>query len=110
MKYIKKLNIDFNDWIDIDDGINLAKYKNNTEVKKFISFLNKNYCYDKFFNNLKNNELTSRFIWKQMNQDHFNYIKPHNWIDLSFDWENSPEGYDYWSNKRGLWLNYYRQH
>jgi len=95
----------------------LNKYHNNKNKNNnyFIlkNFLLKKNIFNKFFNNLFKDKLTDRFTWyNHLITDNKNYdinltkenkviyfLKTNlkiDLIDLSFDWDLSNEGYNYW--------------
>jgi len=107
MKYIKKLNIDFNNWEEIDNEF-LIPYLYEIEYNKFINFLRYEEIYDKFVNNLKNYDLTKNFLWiiSVDKYDKFFLVdKPITWITSSFDWGHTNDGYIYWAKINDKWGN-----
>jgi len=81
MKYIKKLNINFNDWNEyndskIDNLIHKYNIKDNNKKTfiKFIKFLEEYDITDQFFNNLNR-----KFS--------FNITRKRQWISAAFDWK-----------------------
>jgi len=99
MKYIKKLNIDFDNWEEIEN-ININyEFKINNNIKNkfnvFIKFLNDNNVYDEFFNNLINYHKNKKY------KDYFNLIDPYNWIMNAFSWHND-NNYN-WASLHNKW-------
>jgi len=79
MKYIKALNIDFNNWEEIKDdldGFLIPKYAENFIL--FKDFLIEKGLFDKYINNLKENNKD----WKIF----FLKTIPETWISSSFNW------------------------
>jgi len=106
MKYIKQLDIDFNNWDEINDNdIDIYQiYQDyDTNVKyfdKFIQFLIDNNILNHFFINLKNSK------W---NKNNYYYFKNHNivdWIDQSFFWGSTSQGNDLWEKINRKWRYY----
>ena len=58
---------------------------------KLSTFLKNNNCYDEFVENF---DTEYSECWLDYNA----YI-----IGLAFDWEESPEGYDYWDDIDNIW-------
>jgi len=119
MKYINKLNIDFNQWDKIENDINqfdedyVLSQLNDNEKNNYLylkKYLLEKGIFDIFFNNLLNDNITGRFNW-YIQYKHKNKLSNNNKIicflninsklklvDSSFDWRLSNEGYTYWSS------------
>ena len=68
--------------------------------KLFILFLHQNDAYDKFMNNF---EKTHRLAGKDYLDDYL-MTQPHRcYFTSAFHWDSTPEGYQYWIDKRRLW-------
>jgi len=102
MKYINKLNIDFNNWEEVDDEkeFNIPK-KLLPIFNLFKKILIKNNLYNNFINNLKKSETS----WKLEGikyEDYFKKTPPIYWVINSFSWGDDENG----SNK---WLTIYSE-
>jgi hypothetical protein len=73
-------------------------YRN--KEKTFITFLEKNKIFTNFATNLKQNEKIND------TEKLFSQFDSRNWFYSAFDWYNSPEGFDYWSNFNKKWQDY----
>jgi hypothetical protein len=118
MKYINKLNIDFNQWDKIENDINqfdedyvLSQLNDNKKINYLYlkKYLLEKGIFDIFFNNLLNDNITGRFKWyinlikdkvELTNENKIIYFLNINsklkLVDSSFDWRISKEGYTYW--------------
>jgi len=117
MKYIKRLslkdktlNIDFNNWENIDDRNDDFNIPDDfvDDYYRFISFLNKNNVYDKFIDNLKNPILNKGFIWLERTDNYKKFLTvlhPTNWINYSFNWSKSKDGENFWLDLDVKWVN-----
>jgi len=110
MKYIKKLNINFNEWDDVisvslkDEIIN---YIINNDVTLYDFLINNNIL-DKYINNIilyykKNNELNiiMDIVNKVIKKNKYNNSA----LSGLFDWENAPENMTFWAQMNDKWLN-----
>jgi hypothetical protein len=116
MKYIKKLNIDFDNWEKINNNFFNEKYVliqlNQEEKNKyllFINFLLQNNIFDKFFVNFFNKKTT--FYWDNFYKNEEDKIidliseTPFNTlIPLSFNWNKTNEGFEFWNDIFKKWL------
>lgn len=57
-----------------------------------------------FINFLKDNDALDKFMLNSHVDIDFSQDFIHNW--LIFEWEDSPEGYDYWNNLNEKWRKY----
>jgi len=104
MKYIKKLNINFNDWEEIDDQ-KFKPYVDKYIYDIFIDFLKRNNVYKSFFNNIKDYNLVKNFKWFEIDSsDFFNTQNYNEWIN-SFDWFSSNEDEKKWAKLNNEWRN-----
>jgi len=110
MKYIKKLNINFDNWDEIKPNNNvinnlLNKYNIKYNIKyKFIEFvklLEEYNITDRYFNHLKN-ETVAR--WAPLDGkmiEFFNNTSPNTWVSIPFYWNID----DYnWYNIHKEWI------
>jgi len=115
MKYINKLNIDFDQWDKIRDDLFdeeyvLSKLNDEDKNKYFLlkKFLLKNNIFNKFFINFFDNK--SSFIWDISFNNEYKIIEfIHNTyinslISLSFNWYKSNENFDFWINILNKWV------
>jgi len=127
MKYINKLNIDFNQWDKLkdDDLFNedyVLSQLNDNKKNNYLflkNFLLENNIFNKFFKNLIDDNLTNRFDWhfyliknkvKLTNENKIIYflnINPkQDLIDLSFDWSLSKEKHGYWLSIKYMFVHF----
>jgi len=102
MKYIKKLNINFNNWDEIDNVLN-----------EFIG-------HENFYNFLKDNNILDKYInyfnisykWREINDDDsrnlnefLNNWAPYYFIIKSFLWKKTKEHHKFWFYINNKWKN-----
>jgi hypothetical protein len=113
MKYIKEY-LDFN---NIDNFEN--DYEDFDGHEKFKEFLEKNGVLDKFVRNFYNfeDDEWKREYWGGYDSHSDEYtlndflinnkeMRYGLYIDDAFDWDNSPEGYDFWDDVNDAWKFY----
>jgi hypothetical protein len=124
MKYINKLNIDFDQWDKINDYLFdeeyvLSKLNDEDKNKYFLlkKFLLKNNIFNKFFKNIFKSSIKTTWYLKSIKdkQDNINEIKviyfikyTHllNLIFNSFGWGLTSDGFRYWVNINDNWQNF----
>jgi len=105
MKYIKKLNIDFNNWEEIDDNRINNEFKDNID---FYNFLLENNILNEFIIGFKDKELKSSMTWKETNLiDYFKKIKDKKYIIYAFNFELYNQKYNIinWNLINRKWKN-----
>jgi len=119
MKYIKKINIDFDNWEQLDNLEQLDNWDenyvlNNLDIKSktryliFKKFLLEYNILNTFFNNLLNKKI-SRFKNNNNNEIIIYFLKNTkitNYISFSFNWTRSVEKYAIWEFYNDMWLKY----
>jgi len=109
MKYIKELNIDFNNWDEASDNSN--EFKGHMD---FYNFLTKNNALDnylKYFHDIKSIKWRKNFMilkyYKINNFDDlnefFNKVNPLSYFDYAFLWNNWYK-LEYWDNLHFKWV------
>jgi len=105
MKYIKELNIDFNNWDEVEN------YNEFYGHKIFFNFLKKNNILDSYINNFYNIDNSRMIRYKE----NLNTIKEFldsnikkNFIDSAFAWELTSEKPSFWIRYNVRWLKYYK--
>ena len=125
MKYIKRLNIDFDQWGKINDNLLfdkeyvLSKLNDKDKNKYFLlkNFLIKNNIFNKFFKNIFKCDINSTWYLKFIKdkQDNINEIKVIyfikytqllNLIFNSFRWTLTSDNFQYWVNINDNWQNF----
>jgi hypothetical protein len=71
MKYIKKLNIDFDNWVELNDNWTIKKYKNTFYIVKKDSINNRIHIYD--------NLIINEPLFKNLTKIDINFIKMTNY-------------------------------
>jgi len=71
LKYIKKLNIDFDNWVELNDNWTIKKYKNTFYIVKKDSINNRIHIYD--------NLIINEPLFKNLNKIDINFIKMTNY-------------------------------
>ena len=113
MKYIKKIDIDFDKFDDIEEKDYFHIYKsikNKEYIKKFKEFLDKNGVLDKYIHNFLNNsnigfygrktDKIAKVLDRMFFLDYIAYV---------FLWENTDEGFDFWNSLNKKWRNYIKK-
>jgi len=95
MKYIKKLNINFDDWDDINE-------KPFNGHNKFYNFLIKNKILNKYIYNYNKYKLNNNFLPDLNN--FLNNSPQERFLTNSFLWRKTTEGHNFWSKKDDKWL------
>jgi hypothetical protein len=100
MKYIKLFenfeNIDW-DWKDEEESdISMPDVFKDDE--DFYKFLVDNNALDKYIYNFDN--------YKEINYSELLHKNKNQYILWSFDWSNTPEGHEFWSNLNYKWINF----
>jgi len=104
MKYIKKLNIDFNNWDEIEQSNKKTDFNININIEKifnlFKKYLDEKDLFDRYMRNLKKSVLCCDV------KDFFNKVYPENWVSNGFGW-----GIDYvdWSYIDYNWKILYKK-
>jgi hypothetical protein len=124
MKYINKLNIDFDQWDKINDNLFDEEYVlsklNDEDKNKYFSlkkFLLKNNIFNKFFKNIFKYSIKTTWYLKFIKdkQDNINEIKVIYFIKYtqllilifnSFGWGLTSDGFQYWVNINDNWQNF----
>ena len=81
----------------------------------FWAFLERYYCEDKFLVNLQSgnhNAATIEGYVSAIGEDEASSSLENRYLDLlalAFDWEDSPEIFDYWAIRSSLWNKYYKE-
>jgi len=100
MKYIKKLNIDFNDWIEINIPNDFIDHED------FYQFLIDNNILHKYVNNFYNckdisiSRIRDNFTTIKM---YLNFYSKSQFISSAFNWINTPEKYHFWEDYYIKW-------
>jgi len=84
----------------------LTSEKTKTEVyeEAFNNFLADNGIYD-LFSEYKDREVSeARYFSEYIGGEEYN-ILPVTWVSGTFSWTDTKEGYIFWSNINGMWLN-----
>jgi len=101
MKYIKELNINFNDWDEVSDNSN--EFKGHMD---FYNFLIKNNILDSFLINFKHGYKWRNKLEIKSNNlfDYIKEVKIIEYISGAFLWDGTKEGYDFWWEKNEQWI------
>jgi len=103
MKYIKRLNINFNDWDEIKDN-NFTEFEGHEDFYNFLknnNILNKyiKYFYDKKYtinvSRIKKDIVTIK--------DFLNYYSEKFYFYNAFTWKRTKEHYYYWFDISNRW-------
>jgi len=94
MKYIKNMNIDFNDWDYYKkENIDYPQYVDKKIYKRFIEFLKNNDIYDEYFNKLnKIGDYYNTGLYQ--GENFFLDIEPYNWLYKAFSWAGDFDKWD----------------
>jgi len=129
MKYINKLNIDFDQWGKLNDNLFdeeyvLSKLNNKDKNKYFLlkKFLLKKNIFNKFFKNIFKYGIKATWYLKFINGIGGPIIKENiyeikiiyfikytqllNLIFNSFSWGHTSDGFRYWVNINDNWQNF----
>jgi hypothetical protein len=105
MKYIKEYReIDFSDedWEENDDS--------DIGNEEFSNFLHKHGLFDKFIKYFNGDIGGYNLKWHNYKdiRDYIDNYHPSSYIQSSFDWKSTREGFSFWKKIQTLWLRYLR--
>jgi len=103
-KINESININFKTWDEWTEEEN--KYENFIPYKIFEEFLIKKNILNKFIEYFYKNKTFNKKIL-------VNYIDnclKIDYIEYAFDWDRTPEGFDYWDKINDEWMEYFRKY
>jgi len=94
MKYLKKININFDNWDSYSEDIDYPQHVDKKIYKRFIKFLNDNNIYDEYFDRLNKMDNGYYNIRLYKGENFFFDIEPSDWLYKSFSWAGDFDKWD----------------